>query len=168
VKKLKAFDLKLIPRFLALASVVVLVFIIWLSQTPPSDTANHCVRYEQIPESNYVNPVTRNKCSLSLEKVDTDATREKGLSGRSSMPRGSGMLFVFDNIGRQCIWMKDMKFPLDIIWLNSQGNIIKIAENVAPSTYPDEFCAKNALLVIEVNAGVAKSHGLTVGTHISL
>jgi uncharacterized membrane protein (UPF0127 family) len=60
--------------------------------------------------------------------------------------------------------MKDMRFNLDIIWMNNQKKIIKIKENISPNTYPDEFCADDAKYVLEFNQGFASKHGLKLGT----
>lgn len=107
-------------------------------------------------------------CAASLEKVDTQAGRIKGLSGRESLASNRGMLFVFDRAGRQCIWMKDMKFSIDILWLDASRTVTKVAENVAPSTYPQRFCMDNTLFVIELAAGVSKTSALGLGSHIDL
>lgn len=127
-----------------------------------------CIKYETITNGGQNTPIGKRQCTLSLERVNTEVTRERGLSGRSSMPASRGMLFVFDSIGRQCIWMKDMHFNIDIIWLNIQGTVLKLAENVTPSSYPDSYCADDTYFVIEVNAGVAKSAGLSLGSRVNL
>ncbi|MDB5182572.1 MAG: hypothetical protein JWO47_356 [Candidatus Saccharibacteria bacterium] len=127
-----------------------------------------CIKYETVTNGGKSTPIGKKQCVLSLEKVDTEAAREHGLSDRPSMPSSHGMLFVFDNIGRQCIWMKNMHFDLDIAWLDVRGNVVKLEEGLKPETYPNEYCADNTFFVIEVNAHVAKSAGLSVGSHINL
>lgn len=148
--------------------MLALMFVIWLSHSPPSSSTYVCIRYSQVVEHNYINQFRRSTCSLSLERVGTESAREEGLSGRESLPSGRGMLLVFDNIGRKCIWMKDMKFSLDVVWLDGEGNVVKLEENLAPSTYPNEYCAEDSLFVIEVGAGTAKISGLSVGSHVDL
>jgi uncharacterized membrane protein (UPF0127 family) len=106
---------------------------------------------------------------LQLERVSTPEAREKGLSGRNSLPKDQGMLFVFAAPSQYCLWMKDMKFNIDIIWLDPAKKVIKIEENVAPSTYPNTFCPdKDAQYVIEVNAGVAKTTGIKLGAQLNV
>jgi uncharacterized membrane protein (UPF0127 family) len=79
------------------------------------------------------------------------------------------MLFVFDVIESQCMWMKDMKISNDMIWLDETKKVIKIQENVAPETYPNAFCSeKPAKYVIELNAGQVKRSKLELGSTISL
>lgn len=64
--------------------------------------------------------------------------------------------------------MKDMKFNLDIIWLDEKGKIVKLLKNVSPATYPENFCANNARFVLEVNSGTMDKLGIGVGDSIRL
>lgn len=99
-----------------------------------------------------------------FEVADETAEQTNGLSNRDRLLPNTGMLFVFDEPGEQCLWMKDMKFDLDIIWLDEDKKIVKIKENVSPETYPDTFCSeKPAKYVIEVNSGVVAEAGLALG-----
>jgi hypothetical protein len=101
---------------------------------------------------------------FGLEVADTDEKRIKGLSGRDSLPDNGGMLFVFDRAEEQCFWTKDMRFNLDIIWIDEQKKIIKIQENISPDTYPGSFCGDNTKYVLEFNRGFASKYGLKAGT----
>jgi uncharacterized membrane protein (UPF0127 family) len=101
---------------------------------------------------------------FTLEVADTQASRELGLGKRASLPHDHGMLFVFAKSAPECFWMKDMHFPLDIIWANVNKQVTYIEPNVSPATYPESFCpSKPALYVIELNAGVAANAGMRVG-----
>lgn len=99
----------------------------------------------------------------NIEVADDDATRVLGLSGRERLGKNSVMLFVFPRADKQCMWMKDMKFSLDMVWLDSSKKIVKIAEDVAPETYPQAFCADNTKYVLEFNTGTAKKTNLKIG-----
>lgn len=104
-----------------------------------------------------------------LEIVGTAASQEKGLGGRRDMASDRGMVFVFDPPARQCMWMKDMYFPLDIIWLNRAKTVTKVVSGVTPSTYPEKFCSDDETkYVIELNAGEASKAGITVGDTLRL
>jgi uncharacterized membrane protein (UPF0127 family) len=59
--------------------------------------------------------------------------------------------------------MQGMKFSLDIIWLNSDKEVLKIEKGVSPQTYPKQFCAERTQYVIELNSGSADALGLLVG-----
>ncbi len=119
--------------------------------------------------------VTNYRCTTigdicyNLERAENNEARLKGLSGREDLPESSGMLFVFDIVESQCMWMKDMKISNDIIWLDEAKKVIKIQENVAPETYPNAFCSDSpAKYVIELNAGQVKRSNLKLGTTLSL
>jgi len=102
--------------------------------------------------------------TYKLQVVTTAAAQEKGLGGRGSMPLENGMLFVFQGEGIRCFWMKDMQFPLDIIWTNKAHKVVYIQPELAPDTYPRSFCPQQqAQYVIELNAGEAARSGIRVG-----
>ncbi len=102
-------------------------------------------------------------CSIRLELAGTDAQRTKGLSGRDSLAVDHGMLFRFDQAGTHCMWMKDMKLPIDILWLDDSDKIVKIEHNLSPDTYPASFCADNSKQVVELSSGSALRLGLHPG-----
>jgi uncharacterized membrane protein (UPF0127 family) len=97
-----------------------------------------------------------------LAIADSDTAKEKGLGNKASMPRNTGMLFDYDAVGRQCFWMKDMQFPLDIIWTDADHKVTHIEKSLKPDTYPKQYCA-NARYVIELTAGQASAAGITTG-----
>jgi len=109
--------------------------------------------------------------SLRLEIADTDATRVQGLSGRDSLDSDAGMLFVFDAPSIYPFWMKEMKFPLDMIWIDG-GKVVDVAtlrppvpgELIPPSHIP----VASADLVLEINAGKAADLGLVKGAYVIL
>jgi uncharacterized protein len=95
---------------------------------------------------------------FALQVANTEREREQGLGGRNSLARNAGMLFSFPDSGAHCFWMKDMKFPLDMVWLNSDKQVVHIAQNVSPQTYPHTFCSSTpARYVVELNAGMVSS-----------
>jgi len=108
-----------------------------------------------------------NEKKFSLLVADTDAERTQGLSGRDDLSKNMAMLFVFPEPSEQCMWMKDMKFSLDMVWLDSSKKIVKIAEAVAPETYPKAFCADNTKYVLEFNSGVAQENNLKIGQNLN-
>ena len=112
---------------------------------------------------------TVNNHSYSLLLADTEAQREQGLGGRTSLPLDKGMLFRFRSPGSRCFWMRGMHFPLDIIWMDSRHRIIAIAHGVSPATYPESFCPQEAAqYVLEINAGQAQRYGIDVGETAAL
>lgn len=110
-------------------------------------------------------PVQLGSQKFSLDIADTDAKRTQGLSDRRQLAKDQGMLFVFPNTDRQCMWMKDMYVSLDMVWLNSEKEVVSIQENIKPDTYPQQFCA-DGKYVIELAAGVTQNMGLQVGEQL--
>jgi hypothetical protein len=76
---------------------------------------------------------------IIAEVAHEEEARTLGLSGRKSLNINEGMLFIFEDPGIYPFWMKDMNFPIDIIWIDSDNQIVKINENVLPEPgVPDE------------------------------
>ena len=74
---------------------------------------------------------------IPVEVADTEKKRRIGLGKRPSLKKGWGMLFVFEKLKQHRFWMKDMQFPLDIIWLENH-RIVHIIHNARPSNSKDE------------------------------
>jgi hypothetical protein len=114
--------------------------------------------------SNVLPEIVIKEARLNLEIADTDLERQRGLSGRKSLPEGTGLLFVFQETGAYSFWMKEMEFPIDIIWMDESGKIIYIEKSLSPNTYPNTFGpSEPALYVLETNSGWANKNGINVG-----
>ena len=101
--------------------------------------------------------------------VDTKESREEGLSGRNGLSEGHGMLFDFGIPGKFGFWMKDMLFPIDMIWINSNGVIVNIVENALPEDYPATYINKApASYVLEIGANKAREYGLFLGSKVNI
>ncbi len=111
--------------------------------------------------------ITIGNNSLTVEIASTPQEQQDGLSGRSSLAEGTGMLFVFDPPMSEGFWMKDMLFSLDIIWADASGTIVTVDQDLAPSTYPNVFRPSVlARYVLEVPAGYTAAKGIAVGQKI--
>lgn len=110
---------------------------------------------------------------ISVEIADSEEERKQGLSGRTSLGKESGLLFVFDPPKKPSFWMKDMNFPIDIIWI-SDLTVIGIEKNVAPEPGVDDqnlrlyFPPDNVNYVLEINAGEADQYNIKIGDSITL
>ena len=112
--------------------------------------------------------------TINVEVESTDASREQGLSGRTSLAPGNGMLFVFQQDGDWGFWMKDMNFPIDIIFISATqtpnvGAVVSVAANASPAGYlenpPQVFYPPLAVrYVLEVPAGFALAHNIVGGS----
>lgn len=108
--------------------------------------------------------LTINSNTIVVEIVDTHPARSKGLGGRDYLKEGTGMLFIFPNEDYYGFWMKDMKFPIDIIWMSSDFRITDIKKNVLPETYPEVFGPREvSMYVLEVNAGFVDRYNIKIG-----
>jgi len=105
-----------------------------------------------------------NKQTFLVKIAKTETEREQGLSNQKTLPGNEGLLFAFDKPGNYLFWMKDMNFPIDIIWLDENKKIVDITANLATSTYPNTVSSqKPALYVLEINAGLAEEYKIKIG-----
>ena len=95
-----------------------------------------------------------NNKKLNIYIADSPDEWERGLSWKDNMPENRGMLFIFSTSDFYKIWMKDMKFPIDIIWIGEDKKIVDIKTNISPQTFPEIFTSRQpARYVLEVNSG---------------
>jgi len=113
--------------------------------------------------------VVAGRARVSAEVARTDRERQLGLSNRRSLGDGEGMLFLFGGVGPASIWMKDMRFPLDILWIRG-GRIVMIKERAQPlrPEGPPEIFTAEADSVLEVPAGFAAAKGISLGDAVTL
>ncbi len=123
------------------------------------------VTYVFLPQGHQASLVINHQ-TISVELATTTTAWERGLSGRSLLSPNTGMLFVFDHPDRWAIWMKDMHFALDIIWISADKKVVKIKENATPESYmsgeifePDQ----DVLYVVETPTGTVQSDGISLG-----
>jgi uncharacterized membrane protein (UPF0127 family) len=105
--------------------------------------------------------------------ADISATNEqwtKGLSFKESLAENEAMLFVFGNEAEHTFWMKDMKFPIDIIWIDSDKTIVHIEHNLQPCSSgilcPTYKPNDGSLYVLETFGGFAEKYGIEKGTRV--
>lgn len=107
---------------------------------------------------------------FQIELAETSQQRALGLSGRDSLTQGTGMLFVHDKEERYTFWMKDMRFPLDMLWIGADCTVADISAQV-PRPDPGQsdrsiplISPKTPVLhVLEINAGRASGAGISIG-----
>ena len=107
---------------------------------------------------------------LIADIAATDEQKTKGLSVKDSLAENEAMLFVFDNEGQHPFWMKDMKFPIDIIWIDSDKRVVHIEHNLQPCS-SELLCplyqpVGDSLYVLETVAGFAERHAIANGTPV--
>jgi len=108
---------------------------------------------------------------FSVDVAETMGARAKGLSGREKLDKDEGMFFIFGSPGKYGFWMKDMKFPIDIIWIK-ENKIVGFEENIDPQIGVSKFNLKMyyppepVQNVLEVNAGTVSEMGFKIGDEI--
>ena len=111
--------------------------------------------------------VIGDRVRLTVELARTMDEKLRGLSGRHGLEPGQGMLFVYDRPQAISIWMKDMRFALDIIWIRG-GRIVQIEKQAPPLTPggPERIYTATGDLVLEVPAGFATKQQIRLGDKV--
>ena len=111
---------------------------------------------------------------MTVEVADTDAQRQRGLMGRTSLGTSEGMVFLFGDVSDGPVtsefWMKDTLIPLSVAFWDQQGRIVGI-QDMAPCAQdpcPTYGSPKPYIGALEVNAGFFNEHGVTTGDRIEL
>ena len=98
-----------------------------------------------------------------VELAKTPEQRQKGLMGRSSLKAQSGMLFLYESPRHVSFWMKNTLIGLDVIFLSSNGKILKIYHNAMPESLEIMSAGENVSAVLEINGNLAKTIKLEIG-----
>ena len=109
--------------------------------------------------------------AFTVDLAITQEERSQGLSGRPSLDAGMGMLFVFEEPALLRFWMRDMNFPLDMVWIGSDCTVVDVTQN-APVPPEDQAAYQLPLYsprspaqyVLELNAGEAGARGIGLGS----
>jgi len=118
---------------------------------------------------NQLHEMTIGEVGIDISVADEPEEREKGLSGLSSLPKKSGLLFIFDTSDHHGIWMKDMNFPIDIIWIDENMRIVDVTEVLKPDSFPAIFEPEEpARMALEVNALFVATHEIKVGQTVRI
>ncbi len=141
---------------LLVAIVFVVLMVLWLPDA---------LRYKKLAQVTFPDGF-----ALIAEVADTPVLRAKGLSGRRTLKPDEGMLFLFDEHSVQSFWMPNMKFPIDIIWID-ENTVVSVGADAQPEPgipvlrYSPEAPVNR---VLEVPAGTAKAHGLKPGDKLDI
>ena len=126
-------------------------------------------RISQTPKNNQEKELTIGDVKIQIEVARTPEEKNQGLSGRQSLAEGSGMLFIFEENSRPNFWMKDMRFAIDIIWIND-GKVVQIDRAIPPPELGTkdgdlELYRSNQPidLVLEVPSGFSDKNQIEVG-----
>lgn len=143
-----------------LIAVGILAGLFWLVSRPP-DAPGLSLR----GSVTYPNGTT-----IEAEIADTSEAQERGLSNRRTLAEGRGMLFVYPAVARPIFWMKNMKFPLDILWLRD-GVIVDVIKEAPPygELPPVKYLPEaDADMVLEIPAGSFEKNELKLGDRLDI
>lgn len=106
---------------------------------------------------------------VKVELADTPSKAELGLMYRKGLPEGDGMWFIFGEDAERAFWMKNVIFPLDIIFIDKNFSILKIAKMVPPCIQepcPRYYSSAPARYVLEVPGGYCERKGVKEGQKV--
>jgi uncharacterized membrane protein (UPF0127 family) len=104
---------------------------------------------------------------INATLADSEQERVRGLSGVQRMGPQDGLLLVFDEADHHAIWMKDMLFPIDIVWIGDDLTIVDISEALTPGSYPSIFEPRApARMALELNARFVATYRLRIGDKV--
>ncbi|MDP4039863.1 MAG: DUF192 domain-containing protein [Candidatus Pacearchaeota archaeon] len=132
--------------------LVVVIFIYYLFYIPLEERAENKVCFDSY--------------CFDVEIVSTPESRTQGLMFREELGENEGMLFIFEQEGIYPFWMKNTLISLDMIWINSDKEIVFIKQNTTPESLESINPGKKAKYVLEVNGGKAEELGIDVGEMI--
>lgn len=131
--------------------IVIILIIFYLKRTP----------------TKYTN-IKIGKTTVKAEIADTILKQMKGLMFRKNLPEDQGMLFVFNQDGFHGIWMMNMSFPIDIIWIDDGKKVVDVFRDAQPCRLlcPNYKPKEKARYVLEVNANFTEKHGVKIGSDL--
>lgn len=141
----------------------------WLFLDKYSDPQTYS--YEELVNHYYAPlvPMKIGAVTVQASVAVTQFERQHGLSDTPWLPPDIVKLFIFDESDQWGIWMKDMQYLIDILWVDDEGVIVHIEQSVHPNTFPRVFRPdRPALYVIETVAGFTDQHDITTGTSVVL
>ncbi len=150
-------------RFLIISILLIIIGGVAVFNTPQKDPITTKVTEKYVS-------VEINEKLITAEIAKTPQQITKGLSDRKSLPKNEGMLFFLGGRRIATFWMKDMLFPIDIIWIDNE-RVVYIIENAQPpnvSSTPTYTPDKPSTHVLEVNTGFAQKHNIKVGAKVTI
>lgn len=143
---------KLIIGLVAIITVVLLLFFIF---RPVNSDPGYVIIDDQI---------------IVVEIADEPLEMQLGLMFRESLPMDHGMLFIFEKEGVHSFWMMNVRFSLDMIWINSDYKVVHVERNVPPCLVGCPLYKSDVLAryVLEVNAGFVDMVSLSEGSSVEI
>ena len=103
--------------------------------------------------------------NINAELASTPQQREIGLMFRTAMPANDGMLFAFEQPGKQCFWMRNTLIPLSVAFIGDDGSVVNI-DDMKPQTDDSHCSARPVRFVLEMNEGWFAKRGIKAGSRL--
>ncbi len=105
---------------------------------------------------------------LEVEIANTQTARTRGMMWRTSVPAGTGMLFIFPDEEDHSFWMRNTLVPLDMLFLDRTGQVVGIVAQAEPQTLDPRSVGRRSLYVLEVAGGWTEKAGVVPGARVEL
>lgn len=151
--------------------MVILLFLLPVVYSPTAVIIGYEQKVYALNADNvYSSSVKIKDLIINVDLAKTPEQIAKGLSIKNTLSENEGMLFIFDTPKKWSFWMKDMKFPIDIIWISSDNKIVHIEKNLQPCTF-FLFCTSyspdaNSKYVLEVPSNYTTKNNIIVGDRV--
>lgn len=106
------------------------------------------------------------QAQFSVEIADTPEQRSRGLMFRESLPRGAGMLFVYEHPQPASFWMKNTLIPLDMLFVDRSGVVTRVHVGAVPGDLTPIDGGPAVFAVLEINGELARRYGIGPGTEL--
>lgn len=151
------------PLLISVIACILLLIVLLVVTRPPHPQPAVTKEYD-VKQVTFGDAATGSKYHMQV--ADTDAKRERGLSNRDTLTGKTGMIFTYDKPQQLCFWMKDMRFAIDMVWLDQTKHVVAVESAVSPNSYPKTFCHQ-AQYVLEFSAGTAGKERLQAGKQLA-
>ena len=154
-------------KIIGIVVIVGIILYLALSNILKKNNVDEEYMFKKQGELTFLTPDNKSKEKIDIQIADSDFDRELGLMFRKSMEENQGMLFIFPQSQIQRFWMRNTLIPLDMIFINSQKQIVTIRENTKVLSDQTYASTEPAKYVLEVNAGFCKKFDIKVGDKVS-
>jgi uncharacterized membrane protein (UPF0127 family) len=145
-----------VPLLILVLVLLTLGVVVYLLGPSFQEESNACAEGNVAPSEVNVQLLASSERRFNVEYAKTPLQRELGLSDRPCFPDDAALLFLFPGDDKYGIWMKDMNFPIDVVWLDKDKKVVTIEKNMPPASYPKIYYPSGeARYVLEFNAGTA-------------
>ena len=159
-------------RRICISTLILLGFVFIILESRPADRQAGPISLTEENPQESVNIDERKTLSIGGTSIQIDIADEPaelslGLSGRESLGKSEGLLFIFEKPAIYPFWMKEMRFPIDIIWIDENMRVADITHNAAPESFPKTFSPNTPVrYVLEVHSNFVEESHIKLGDRV--